>query len=111
MKSPGFRTQFGRDLASVLTLALLAAVAGLVLNRFRSQPLPLVYASRSDRMEQAVRTIAGKPADEPMTTVPETSARKISLEEFKEAVERKEAMILDARPEVLYQLGHVPGAV
>ena len=35
---------------------------------------------------------------------------EVSLEEFRAFVERGEAVVVDARPEVLHRLGHVPGA-
>jgi rhodanese-related sulfurtransferase len=46
-------------------------------------------------------------------TVPATnlSVRIVSLEEFKRYVEGGGSVICDARPEIFYRLGHVPGAL
>ena len=41
----------------------------------------------------------------------EVAGEDLILEEFRELVERGEAVVVDARPEVFHRLGHVPGAL
>ena len=41
----------------------------------------------------------------------EVAGEDLILEEFRELVERREAVVVDARPEVFHRLGHVPGAL
>jgi rhodanese-related sulfurtransferase len=121
-------------------LATVALCGGLLLNQFRDRQLPLVYRSKAGRVAEAVRAIqntenvvaaraeaglpgAGLPgAGLPEVALPEVALpapalpeapapQPISLEDFREQVSEKRGLILDARPEIFYEIGHVPGAV
>lgn len=107
------RKQLVRDLAGVAALAIAAAAVGLGANRLREKPLPLAYHSKAARVRQAVETIAqNSPAPEASTNAaPAAAPRLLSLDDFKQCVERTNIVILDARPEVFHRLGHVPRAL
>ena len=96
-----------RDLIAVAVMAALGMGCGLALNAWRAQPLALRYVPKADRLQQAVENFlppAGSPAAASKVVV-------VDLKTFREMVDGKEARVLDARPEVFYQLGHVPGAI
>ena len=94
-----------RDLGGVLLLALAAIASGLLLNRYSSQPLPLVYHTPEQRFDAELTTLVAVP---PFKIAP---AATVGLDEFRSAVESKNALILDARPSVFFAQGHVPGAL
>lgn len=100
-----------RDVGAFCVLAVLSLAAGLLINLTRSQPLPWRYAGKEKRLEHAVRG-AGTPSDSQLPgdrTV--GTPRTIELEEFQRLVTGKHALVLDARTDTFYQLGHVPGAL
>lgn len=93
-----------RDLLALGFLATSSVCAGIFANQFREKPLPLVYASKAERMDKAVSKLA--------VTVSESDHPQVfSLAEFREFVESKNGLVLDARPEIFHRLGHVPGAL
>jgi rhodanese-related sulfurtransferase len=108
MNSHGtFFPPFARDLSVVAALALLGVGVGLTVNAWRAQPLPMRYLPKAERLQQAVQPYLPQPG-----TLPAASkVIPVDLKTFREMVEGKAARVLDARPEVFYQLGHVPGAI
>ena len=94
-----------RDLAGVAMLAFAALAAGLMLNRLSARPLPLVYQTPEQRLNAELTTLVTAP---PFKLAP---AATVGLEEFRASVEGKSALILDARPSVFFEQGHVPGAL
>ena len=92
------------DWGLIVLLAVGSLALGLVGNRFRTNPLPLVYR------DQAVRLEASLPRAE---LAPETppAPGDLSLPHFLALVQSGKLLILDARPAVFYRLGHVPGAL
>jgi rhodanese-related sulfurtransferase len=94
-----------RDLAGVAMLAFAALAAGLMLNRLSARPLPLVYQTPEQRLSAELTTLVSAP---PFKLAP---AATVGLEEFRASVEGKSALILDARPSVFFEQGHVPGAL
>jgi rhodanese-related sulfurtransferase len=102
------------DPVILLISAMAALASGLLVNNFRSQPLALVYQSKAERMQDAVEFIHRIQAEQaptatlkPQQGLPES----LSLEEFSRYVESKRGLILDARPQLFYRVGHVPGAL
>ena len=93
------------DVAMVAVLALVSLGAGLAMNRFAAQPLPIVYQNPEQRFDKELTTL--------VTAAPfaVTPAATVGLPEFRAAVEGKTALILDARPSDFYARGHVPGAL
>ncbi len=94
-----------RDLATVAMLAVAALAAGLMLNRLSSKPLPLVYMTPEQRLNAELTTLV---TDPPFKVDPPAT---LGLEEFRTAFDAKSALILDARPSVFFEQGHVPGAL
>jgi rhodanese-related sulfurtransferase len=93
-----------RDFIVVFALALGSLAAGLALNRLSRAPLPLVYQTPEQRFDTELTTLVTAP---PFKFAP---AATIGLPEFRSAVETRSALILDARPGVFFERGHVPGA-
>ncbi|MFZ2060627.1 MAG: rhodanese-like domain-containing protein [Candidatus Binatus sp.] len=94
-----------RDLAGVVLLAIAALAAGLLMNRFSSAPLPIVYQTPEQRFDAELTTLVAAP---PFKIAP---AASVGLDEFRSTVEGKSALILDARPSPFFERGHVPGAL
>jgi rhodanese-related sulfurtransferase len=94
-----------RDLAGVALLAAFSVAAGLARNRMLSRPLPMVYQTPEQRLENDLAQLIAAP---PFQSLPVTM---IELPEFRPLVQNKGVLILDARSSAFYQLGHVPGAL
>jgi rhodanese-related sulfurtransferase len=104
----------GQNFAAFCVFLLIAAIAGAAINHTRDHPLPLIYQSKAARLEHAVQTIAERSRTEkPPATVPVLNSNipNVSLEKFKRFVDGRTGVIVDARPEIFYRLGHVPGAL
>jgi rhodanese-related sulfurtransferase len=99
------QSQFLRDLGGVALLAIASLVVALVMNRFSTHPLPIVYQTPEFRFDAELTTLVAAP---PFKISPAATVR---LPEFRSAVENKSALILDARPSVFFEQGHVPGAL
>src|SRR5580704_2176005 len=97
--------QIIRDLGGVAILAIVALAAGLLVNRFLPAPLPVVYQTPEDRFDAELTTLVSAP---PFKIAP---AATVGLDEFRSAIAGKSALILDARPSVFFENGHVPGAL
>ena len=94
-----------RDFVGVVMVALGSLAVGLVINRFSSRPLPIVYQTPEQRFDAELTTLVTTP---PFKIAP---AATVGLPEFRSEVETKNALILDARPSVFFEQGHVPGAL
>ena len=98
------------DLTAFCALALISLLAGLLLNQASSQPLPLAYRTREERLHAAVaRLNAGEPPTPPARTP--DPAREIGLDEFQAFVADHRGVVIDARLPSAYGDGHVPGAL
>jgi rhodanese-related sulfurtransferase len=80
---------------------------GWTLNHFRAEPLPVIHLSKAEMMERALQKLSG--FETGTSSIQAGAAQILSLEEFTRLVGN--GRILDARPEAIYQLGHVPGAM
>lgn len=94
-----------RDFVGVALLAIASLAVGLLMNRLSDRPLPIVYQTTEQRFDAELTTLVTAP---PFKIAP---AATVGLEEFHSAVESKSALILDARPSVFFEQGHVPGAL
>lgn len=94
-----------RDLGLIALLAIASLAAGLVINHYSSQPLPLVYRTPEQRFDTELTTLVAAP---PFKIAP---AATVGLPEFRATVDGKRALILDARPSLFFDQGHVPGAL
>jgi len=99
------RSQILRDLGGIALLAIAALAAGLMMNRYSPAPLPIVYQTPEQRFDAELTTLVAAP---PSSIAP---AATVGLEKFRSAVDSKSALILDARPSVFFEQGHVPGAI
>jgi len=93
------------DLGGVLLTALISLAAGFSINRFSAHPLPLVYQTPEQRFDAELTSLVATP---PFALPP---APTIGFPEFRAAVEKKSALIFDARPAPFFIQGHVPGAL
>lgn len=99
-----------RHIGFFLTLSIMSFCVGLLVNQFRDKPLPLIYQTREERLQESVQKLAEeRKAPKPRNV--ESLSEVLSLEEFADFVENKRGLVLDARPEVFHRLGHVPGAL
>lgn len=96
-------SQIVRDLLVVVLLAVAALVAGLVMNRLSTAPLPTVYQTPEQRFDAELTTLVSAP---PFKIAP---AATVGLDKFRSAVESKSALILDARPSVFFEQDMCPG--
>ena len=94
-----------QDLIGVWLLLTVCLFAGLVTNELRSNSLPLVYSPPEARLLQTVESMSPTPSGSL------SQARDVELDEMRRVSLDREALILDARPEVFYQLGHIPSAL
>jgi len=76
-----------------------------MINHFSSAPLPIVYQTPVQRFDAELTTLLAAP---PFKIAP---AATVGLDQFRSAVDGKSALILDARPSVFFENGHVPGAL
>jgi len=97
--------QILRDLGGVVLVAIACMAAGLAMNRLSPHLLPIVYQTPEQRFDAELTTLVAAP---PFKIAP---AATVELPEFRIAVETKSALILDARPSLFYEQGHVPGAL
>ena len=104
LRATGRGWQILRDLSGVALLAIAALVAGLTMNRFSPAPLPFLYQTPEQRFDAELTTLVAAP---PFKIAP---AATVGLDEFRSAVDSKNSLILDARPSVFFEQGHVPGA-
>jgi rhodanese-related sulfurtransferase len=94
-----------QDLIVVTVLAILSCAAGLVVNHFSARPLALAYRSPAQRLQAELTELVAGP---PMQSFPVAT---VGLDEFRQIVDSRSALILDARAPLYYRQGHVPGAL
>ena len=56
---------------------------------------------------QRIASLQAVPVAAPASLLPE----RLNLEAFSTYVQKKQGLVLDARPEIFHRLGHVPGAL
>jgi rhodanese-related sulfurtransferase len=105
VSSRAIHPPYVRDLVAVFGLALLSLAAGMVINRFRSSPLPVMYQSPEQRFDTELTTLIVSP---PFKVAP---APTVGLAQFRFALAAKNTLIFDARPSSFFAQGHVPGAL
>ena len=94
-----------RDALRTWLLFSICLVAGAVLNEWRPRPLPLLYSSPEERLAQAAQKIA------PQSAAPLAAGGNIDLDAMRQIVEAQSALVIDARPEIFFRFGHLPGAI
>jgi rhodanese-related sulfurtransferase len=108
-----------RDLAVAVAVAAVAFSLGVGSNFLRATPLPWVYEPPARAMiaaSQEAPSTGGAPPQEssgkpiPLSDGATGGVRIVSLEETRSMVDAGNALILDARPDLFHQLGHIKGA-
>lgn len=94
-----------KDVIGAWILLAVSLFGGVALNEIRPQPQPLVYSSPEARLHETV----GK-GDHP-SNPPILGEGDVDLDEMQKISSTRAALILDARPEVFYRLGHIPSAL
>ena len=93
-----------KDAMGVWMLLTGCLATGVILNEMRPQPFPLVYSPPASRLDQAVEKLGeGRPRPLP-------KEGDVSLEEMQKIIDGRAALVLDARPEIFYRVGHIPSA-
>jgi rhodanese-related sulfurtransferase len=99
----------GGDLLALVGIGTAATCLGLLINQFRDDRLPLIYESKTQRIEKAVAKIA---VESPVDSNSDLMLPPdIPVGQMKTFSEERSVLILDARPEIFHRLGHIPGAV
>jgi rhodanese-related sulfurtransferase len=93
------------DFIAVAALAVASLGVGITVNRLSQAPLPLVYQTPEQRLDAELTTLVTAP---PFKVAP---AETVGLAHFRSVVEARSALILDARPFLFFEQGHVPGAL
>ena len=93
------------DLIRAWLLLAGCLIAGLIVNKMRSAPLPWVYSSTESRLKQP------KIESKLSAVVPVAEDGDVDVGEMQKISLHQEALIIDARPENEYRLGHIPSAV
>ena len=94
-----------KDFIGMWLLLTGCLIGGLVLNEMRSTPLSLIYSSPESRLNQTVEQLG------PTATAPIALDGHVERDEMQTISTNHEALILDARPEIFYRLGHIPSAL
>ena len=75
-------------------------------NAFREKPLGFLYKTKAERLAEAVERIQASE-----TRATDEATEMLDFATMKKIAERGEAVILDARGDLFYQLGHIHGAL
>jgi len=94
-----------KDAIGVWILIAISLCGGVIMNQIRPNPSPLVDSYPDALVHEQV----GKSGH---VSNPSISLQgDVSLDEMREISFSRAALILDARPEIFYRLGHIPGAL
>ena len=100
-----FKRIFLQDIFRTWLLLTGCLVGGLVLNEMRTTPLSLIYTSPRDRLDRSTGQLGFAPR------FPVALEGDVASEEMEKLSANRAALILDARPEIFYRLGHIPSAL
>jgi len=113
MRLRHFYVPWGKYVIGICLLAAASVGIGLLVNELRPEPLSLHYASarRVIMEDNSAITAAGR-ADPVRLSFPSADhLQPIDWQTFRALAESRRAIILDARPEKIFRVGHVPGAL
>jgi len=99
------RRNFLRDFLMIPVLLTGCVAFGLIVNQHRQSPLPLVYSSPEARLKSAVTSIGAKPSSTA------SLGADVDKKEMLRISADHSALILDARPQTFFELGHIPSAL
>jgi rhodanese-related sulfurtransferase len=93
-----------RDIKGFLVLIALSLFSGAFINYFRSESLALIYQTPEERLHLIKDS-----------SIYEASAThkisEVSVEELEGFLNKSDTLILDARANVFYKIGHIPSAL
>lgn len=94
------------DLVKCAVLALVSLGLGLAVNLIRPEPLPIVYVRPAQQLlNEQEGSNGARMSDEWLPGV-----HVIDLVKMQDIVASKSAFIADARPDLFFEFGHIPGA-
>ncbi len=109
------RRQILKDFKGVIVLVLISGFLGVSLNLIRSDSLPLVYQSKEERLLNETQEMkASMPETETedlFSVAQDIPIPEVDLDQTKEMIASGLALVIDARPSVFYEEGHIPGAI
>jgi rhodanese-related sulfurtransferase len=91
------------DFKRVLVLLVIAVGLAFLINQLRSEPLGMVYTTPAQQMETAPKG-PGIDANAPPITV-------VGIDQVIKAATSRTHLIIDARPDLFWEIGHIPGAI
>jgi len=100
-----FKIIFLHDVIGLWLVLTACLIGGLVLNEMRPSPLPLVYSSPQSRLYRSVEHLSAA------ENIALALDGDVTRDEIQKLSANRAALILDARPEIFYRLGHVPSAL
>jgi rhodanese-related sulfurtransferase len=92
------------DFLLSIGLAIVALVLGVMFNCFRHAPLPARYVPKELRLQGEIAKFKG-------ASLEPAEIRYVLPDDFSEMLARNPPVVLDARPELVYQRGHIPDAL
>jgi 3-mercaptopyruvate sulfurtransferase SseA len=100
-----------KDISFIVMCITVACLLGLFMNQLRDAPLPLIYETKEARLTRSIERLAVEQRQVTATVSSAEISPSLSLRDFESLVFARNVLILDARPEIFYRFGHVPGAV
>lgn len=97
-----------RDLKVLALLALLSLAVGIGIDQMRAQPLGISYRTSAQRLVDKPKS-----EDSPLAPISEKMSpisRVIDIGQLQELLNKNQALVFDVRPNILFKLGHIPGA-
>ena len=81
-------------------------ILGFFINGLQKSPLPLVYSSPKARLSSTIKYMIANAVTSGQTLDPD-----VKLDEMRAISSATSGIIVDARPEVFYKIGHIPSAL
>ena len=101
------KSELKSDVIFTASMVVAAAVLGGVINLLLARPLPWVYRDKPGRLEL---NVSGLPTSRPLK--PQAGERnEITLTSLREGLAEGALNVVDARPRLFFNFGHVPGAL
>ena len=94
-----------------MILWIISCLVGLSINLIRSHPLHWSYHDPDERRELFVLEHKNAMAVPSEPISPATQIVRLDMAEFLNYFERGDILLLDARPALLFENGHIPGAM
>ena len=109
----GWRGVVMTDVGGFCAFAMVSLLVGLLINAGKRQPLPLVYRTPEERLRATVARLSADKPSVPVdkSPVPPAGPQEMGLDRFQAFALEQKGVVIDARPALIYGLGHVPGAI